>query len=100
MRIFIIFILVLLLTISVNSVYIDKNINSAFKNNNEVNVIITFSNKSDVLKKDFSSSTLNLNKNDFDGRFYKNSEIAAGKISEEGMEKLKQDPQIERIDFV
>ena len=101
MRIYTIIFFLLILSICVNGVYVDDKVNYLLNNNTDVNVIIKFTDKSELLKKDFNANSIvsNLNRDEFDGKFYKNSNIAAGRISRKGIEKLNNNFNVERIDF-
>ncbi len=89
----------LLAAVCVNGIYIDENVEKILQNNSNVNVIIKFSDKSEFLKNEFSANAIlnNLNKNEFRGRYNKNTNTAGGKISREDFERLTSNVNIDGI---
>ncbi len=97
-KIFLIFLLILFF-VFINGFFIDENLDKALENNNSVNVIVTFKDKSQFLKNSFNANSIisNLNDNEFEGSYYSSSKIAIGIMTKEGLEKLKINNNIDKI---
>ena len=94
------FVILFLLSISlVNAVKIDEEVEKALLNNSEVEVIVTFNDKSKFLQREFNAGSIisNLDKKEFNGNYFRNSDIAAGKLTKDGLQRLKQNNNVENI---
>jgi len=83
----------------VNAVNVDENVLNELENNPEVEVIISFPVKSRFLQKDFDANSVigNLDKKEFEGEYFKNSNIASGKLNKNGLERLKKNKNVDGI---
>jgi len=99
MRWELVLIFVILFSIAVNAIEVDENVEKELAKNGEADVIITFKEKSWLLNinVDADSIVSNLKEEEFDGRYFKNSRIAAGKVSKEGLEKIKKNNNVENV---
>src|SRR3989338_9006842 len=69
----------------VNAVNVDENVLNELENNPEVEVIISFPVKSRFYQKEF------------EGEYFKNSNIASGKLNKNGLERLKKNKNVDGI---
>ncbi len=99
MKLFLLF--TLLLVSLAYGVDVDEKVEEELLENKDVEVIITFSEKSKLLNNEFSANSVidNLDGNEFEGEYFDHSKIAAGKISKEGLERLKQNNNVKGIYF-
>lgn len=99
MKLFYFVLILLLLSGSVYGTFVDESVLQGLENNSSVDVIIRFSDKSEFLKRDFSANSVlsNLNQNEFKGKYYRNANIAGGKISKDGLERLRNNLNVEAI---
>jgi len=101
MRAYIFIIAIILFSVFVNGIYVDENVDLYLKNNSQINVIVSFNEKTRFLKNDVNGEEIisNLDKDEFNGKYFKNLNIAAGKITEEGLNELKNNNNVKKIDL-
>src|SRR3989344_2604519 len=98
MKIYFLLLFVLLSTY-VSAVNVDENVEKILKGNSETDVVIVFSERSRFLNNEFSANSIisNLDMDEFEGKYRRNSNIATGKLNKEGLEKLKANNNIDGI---
>ncbi|MBI2671557.1 S8 family serine peptidase [Candidatus Woesearchaeota archaeon] len=99
MRLSLIIILLILVSALVNAVEVDKNVEKELVKDGGADVIIKFNEKSGILRSNVNAESIvsSLNDDEFEGNFFKNTKFAAGNLSRKGIEKLKNNNNVEKI---